>query len=220
MPIRMLLSNFRGQNPETENAGGSRSTAMSNAVTNQLNLGGIPISNTLSSSRANSNGARSGNLNEQFNIGGLGLNVGLASDQFGTGIGLNRNPGQAGLHIGALNLGVGRANTQTQTNAAATATGDDARSQSASDQRSRNFNLGLLNVQNTLSHSQSDAYSQNGQTSANAGANTATQQQTQQPNNYGQNQYYPPGINNNFSIYFFDMNMFLKIKSNKFEHFR
>lgn len=111
--------------------GGSQSAANSNALTNAINLGGIPITNTVSNAHASSSaGSHTGSLGEMFQLGGLGLNVGVANTNHGFGI--DRKPGEVGFHLGGLNLGFSnhggllggsQTATQTQSNAGATATG-------------------------------------------------------------------------------------------------
>lgn len=184
---------------QTINAGedgtNSRNLAVNNALSNTLNIGGIPITDKLSGGRANNNGARSGNLQNDFSIGGLGLSTGFDSKRIGTGIGVNREPGDIDFHIGALNFEfknngglLGARNTaanQAQSDAAATAAGKDSYTNAQTQTGSHNRNLGLLNVQSAYSKSQAEALSKDGPTSANAGGaglqqnvNTNSEEQT------------------------------------------
>lgn len=85
--------------------GASQSTANANALTNAINLGGIPITNTVSSAQASSSsGSHTGSLGETFHLGGLGLNAGLSNTN--QGFGVDRHPGELGIHLGGLNFGL------------------------------------------------------------------------------------------------------------------
>lgn len=224
MPIRMLLERFQENHSELNEiptgrqaAGGSESQAHSSALTNAVNVAGIPITNTVSGGHASSTGTgHAGNFQEQFNLGGYGLNVGLASDKVGTGIGINREPGQAGFHIGGFNLGFvnnggllgGNKNTQTESGATASAVGQGVQSSSQSNTQSNSHSHlgGLVNVQNTLSNSQAQAYAQNGATTANTGASSVSAQSTNVPitvQSPGQQQAHQlgPGISSLFSSF-------------------
>lgn len=194
MPIRMLFERFQEQLAEVpahgRQAAGSQSEAQSTALTNSVNIAGIPITNTVSGGHSSSTSSgQSGNFQEQFGLGGFGLNVGLESDKIGSGVSATGIPGHdLGLNIGGLHLGLtnnggglfGGQNTQTQSSATAAATGHGAQSSSQSNTQSNSFNGlgGLFNVQNTLSNSQAHAYSQDGKTSANSGANGLASAQT------------------------------------------
>lgn len=193
--------------------GNSQSTANSNALTNAINLGGIPITNTVSNAHASSSsGSHTGSLGEMFQLGGLGLNAGVSNTN--QGFGIDRRPGELGLHLGGLNFGLSnhggllggsQAATQTQSNAGATATGQGAMSSASSQTQSNSMNYGLLNLQNTVSSANSQATSLNGATSANAGSAASTQgiqtpaqvvpTRVDNANPSQQNQYYqrPPG---------------------------
>lgn len=216
MPIRMLFQHIQerrrlGYENDAQQVG-SQSQAQSNALTNSISVAGIPITNTVSGSRASStSGSRSGSLNEQFNLGGLGFNAGVDSQKIGTGIGINRTPGHLGFHLGALNVDLSNnggllgknQNTQTQTAATSMATGEGATSTSTSNTYSRGFDLGhLFGIQNTFSRSQAKSTSLNGQTSATAAANAAQQNaNTFQPYYQYEQQ---PGVRNLGNIQTFD----------------
>lgn len=189
MPLRMIFQRFQEHQAQVPAQGigrqatGSQSEAHSSALTNAVNIAGVPITNTVSGSHAASTSSgHSGNFQEHFGLGGFGLDVGLASDKIGSGVSANRVPGQQlGLHLGGLNLGLtnkgglfGSQNTQSQTGATAAATGQGAQSSSQSNTQSNSISGlgGLFNVQNTLSNSQAQAYSQDGIASANSGANS------------------------------------------------
>lgn len=109
MPIRKLFQEHRAQIPAHgigRQATGSQSEAQSSALTNSVDIAGIPITNTVSGSHATSTSSgHSDNFQEHFGLGGYGLDVGLASDKIGSGISATRVPGQElGLHIGGLYL--------------------------------------------------------------------------------------------------------------------
>lgn len=113
--------------------GGSQSSANSNALTNAINLAGIPISNTVSNAHASSSGgAHTGNLAENFQIGGIGFNADVSNKNHGFGI--DRKPGESlQIHLPGVNFGLSnhgglfggsQTTTQTQSNAGATASGN------------------------------------------------------------------------------------------------
>lgn len=164
---------------------GSQSQASGSAVTNAVNVAGIPITNSVSGAQSSStNGAHAGNFNEHFNLGGYGIDTGLSSDKVGTGIGINQKPGQYGFHVGGFNFGLSNQggllgnsqSTETHSSASASASGEGSQSASQSNTQSNNYQLGnLVNVQNTLSNSQAHSASQNGLTNANAEAGSASQ---------------------------------------------
>lgn len=188
--------------------GRSQSTANANALTNAVNLAGIPITNTVSGAHANKDGSHSGSLGEMFQLGGYGLDASISN--MNQGFGVNRKPGELGITLGGLNFGLSnhggllggsQTATQTQSTAGATATGEGATSSAASQTQSQSHNLGLLNVHNSVSSANSQATSLNGATSATAGSNAASQS-VQAPtvlvpsridnaNPSQQNQYYP-----------------------------
>lgn len=166
------------------NNAGSQNLAVNNALTNSVNVAGLPITNTFSGSRSNENGDRSRQVQHQLNVGGLGLTTGLNSENRGSGFGVNRQPGNAGFHLGPLSLqlmnnggllggnratGAGGA-SQVQTNADLLASGDGASTNAQTHSGAGGRSLGLLNLQNSFSNSQGIAQSQNGDTTANAGA--------------------------------------------------
>lgn len=192
MPIRMFLAHIREQHALADqdgielNQAGSHSEAQSKALTNSLTIGGVPVSNTISGAHSSStSGAHSGNVKEQFMVGGLGVTAGINSAEVGTGFGINRQPGGVGVHLGSLNFGLsnhggllggGMQNSQTQTVATSSASGAGATSSSQSNTKTNSFGLGpLINVQNTVSSSQAQSTSLQGSTSAVAGANSAAQ---------------------------------------------
>lgn len=211
MPIRMIFQRW----PEHQAHGigrratGSQSEAHSSALTNAFNIAGFPITNTVSGSHADSTSSgHSDQFQEHFGLGGYGLDVGLASDEIGSGISVNRVPGQQlGLHIGGLNLGLinkgglfGSQNTQIKTGSTAAATGRGAQSSSQSNTHSSSISGlgGLINVQNTLSNSQSQAYSQDGIAVANSGSNSLAATHTANVPNFvsppAQSNFQQPGI--------------------------
>lgn len=181
MPLRMLIAHLQHQRAEQDNDAnqvGSESEAQSNALTNAINVAGIPIKNTVSGTHTASTGAgHSGSFKEQFSIGNLGITAGLNSEQVGTGLGLNRKPGEIGLHLGALHVGFTNHadNKNTETIASSSATGGGAISTSQTDTHSNSYVVGhgAVNIQNTLSSSQAHSSSLTGTTSA--AANSATQ---------------------------------------------
>lgn len=208
MPIRMLIERIQerreiepGAESRQLNQVGAQSQAQSEALTNAINVVGIPITNSVSGSKTSStSGSQTGSLNEQFNLGGLGVNAGINSDKIGTGFGIDQTPGQLGLHLGGLNFGLSNngglfghgQNTQTQTSASSAATGQGATSTSSSSTQSNGFHLGhLFNIQNTLSNSQAQSTSLTGQTSATAAANAAAQNSNAAHLNQGYQR--PPG---------------------------
>lgn len=211
MPIQMIFQRFREHQAHGigRQATGSQSEAHSSALTNAFNIAGVPITNTVSGSHAASTSSgHSDKFQEHFGLGGYGLDVGLASDQIGSGISANRVPGQQlGLHIGGLNLGLtnkgglfGTQNTQAQTGATAAATGQGAQSSSQSNTHSNSISGlgGLINVQNTLSNSQAQAYSQDGIAAANSGSNSLAATHTANVPNFvsppAQSNFQQPGI--------------------------
>lgn len=107
-----------------------------------------------------------------------------------------------GLNLGLTNKGglFGSQNTQTQTGATAAATGQGAQSSSQSNTHSNSISGlgGLFNVQNTLSNSQAQAYSQDGIAAANSGANSLAAAQTANVPNIvsapAQSNFRQPGI--------------------------
>lgn len=181
-PTAATKFGLRPKSRSLSDRSGSQSEAVNNALTNTVNLAGIPITNKVTGSKVNNDGSYSGNLQNQFSIGGLGLNAGLNSNN--AGFGVNKQPGNVGLNLGPLSLafmnngglsggnsGSGAGN-QAQSNAGATATGEGSATNSQTQSGSHNVDLGLLNVQTTYSNSQAQAVSQNGATSANAGSAT------------------------------------------------
>lgn len=206
MPIRHLFERLqehreaRNQERQFIEEGGSVSHAQSNALTNAINVAGIPITNTVSGAHSSSSGGGgAGNINEQFNLGGYGVNAGIDSQGVGSGFGISKTPGQLGVHLGGLNFGLsnngglfgGSQSTQTQTSASSTASGQGATSTSNSNTQSHGYQLGnLFNIQNTLSQAQAQSQALNGQTSATAGANAASQ--TTNSNQYNQGYYGTP----------------------------
>lgn len=215
MPLRMLLAHLQQHRTEMNevqnndgrqlNQGASESVAHSNALTNAINVGGIPIMNTVSGTHtASTSSGHTGSVKEQFSIGNLGLIAGLNSEGIGTGFGVNRKPGEFGLHFGSLNFGVNNhasANSQTQTIAASSATGTGATSTSQTDAHTNSHILGnAVTVQNTVSSSHAHSSTLSGTTSAIAGAaSTATQNtQASNPIQYQEYQQQPgnpqPGI--------------------------
>lgn len=193
MPIRMLIARLqqhRSDNGRQLDQSGSESEAQSNALTNAINVVGIPIKNTVSGTHtASSSGGHTGSIKEQFSIGNLGIVAGINSEQVGTGFGVNRKPGEVGLHLGALNFGLSNQaadikNTQTQTIASSSATGAGATSTSQTDTHSNSYAIGgAVNVQNTISSSHAHSSSLTGSTSAVADATGSAIQNTQVPNN-------------------------------------
>lgn len=190
MPLRNFIERLRHMRTEMhpdllENDGnqvGSESVAHSNALTNAINLAGIPIKNTVSGSHTGSTDTGlTGSLTEQFSIGNLGLTAGLNSGQIGTGFGINRKPGEFGIHLGGLNFGLTSHASDVKDAQAITsssATGAGATSSSQTDTHSNNYVLGHghINVQNTVSSSHAHATSLTGTTSADVGsANSAPQ---------------------------------------------
>lgn len=185
MPLRMLIAQLQHQRAEQDNdanQAGSESEAQSNALTNAINVVGIPIKNTVSGTHtASTSAGHSGSFKEQFSIGNLGITAGLNSEQVGTGLGLNRKPGEIGLHLGALNFGFTNHagdNKNTETIASSSATGGGAISTSQTDTHSNSYVVGhgAVNIQNTVSSSQAHSTSLTGTTSAAAeAANSATQ---------------------------------------------
>lgn len=185
-PLRTFFERLRDEmNPELENnianlfkPVGSLSAAHNSAVTNEINLAGIPIKNTVSGAHtASTSTGLAGNLVEQFSIGNLGITAGLNSEQIGTGFGINRKPGELGLHLGGLNFGftnhAAEKNTETLTSASASGTG--ATSSSHTNTHSNSVIGNGINIQNTVSSSHSLSTSLTGTTSAGVGANSATQ---------------------------------------------
>lgn len=199
MPLRELIAHIQHHRTEMNeiqdnngrqvNEDGSESAAQSNALTNAINVGGIPITNTVSGTHtASTSTGHTGSFKEQFSIGQLGLTAGLNSQQFGTGFGIDRKPGEFALHLGALNFGLNNhagdtQNSQTQTIASSSATGAGATSTSQTDAHSNSYNLGnAVSVQNTVSSSQAHSSSLTGTTSADAEATSATSQNAQASN--------------------------------------
>lgn len=202
MPLRELIAHLqqnRAQMNEVQdnigrqvNEGGSESEAHTNSLTNAVNLGGVPITNTVTGTHGSSTaGGYTGNFKEQFSIGNLGLNAGVNSEEFGTGFGINRKPGEFSIHLGSLNFGLTNHagdNKNSQTAATSSATGAGAATSSETNTHSNTYGYGnAVSVQNTVSNSHSHASSLTGQTSANAGATSAaahnTQYQQYQPSN-------------------------------------
>lgn len=206
MPIRMLFERLQQHRAETNaihnndardfNLGGSESHAHSNALTNAINVAGIPIKNTVSGTHiASTDGGHTGSFKEQFSIGNLGITAGLNGEELGTGFGVTRKPGEFGVHLGALNLGVTNhandmKNTQTETVAASSATGAGSTSISESNTHSNGLAIGnAFNIQNTVSSSHAHSASLTGTTSAGVGA--AGSQNAQIPNIGSPNPSYP-----------------------------
>lgn len=163
----------------------SQSVAHSNSLTNAINLAGIPIKNTVSGGHtASTDTGLGGKLMEQFSIGNLGITAGLNSEGIGSGFGVNRKPGEFGIHLGGLNFGFTNhaANTDTQTITTSSATGEGATSSSQSNTHSNSYTAGNghINIQNTISSSHAHSSSLTGTTSAGVGgadssASSATQ---------------------------------------------
>lgn len=182
MPFRMFIERLRNQRTEMdpnlqENANyGSESIAHTNALTNAINLAGIPIKNTVSSAHtASTETGLAGVLSEQFSIGNLGITAGLNSHQVGTGFGINRKPGEFGIHLGGLNFGFTNHADHTKdtpTITSSSANGEGAHSMSESDTHSNNLVLGHgnINIQNTVSSSHAHSTSLTGTTSADVGS--------------------------------------------------
>lgn len=229
-PVRTFLERFENRAEPTSNHG-SQSEASGSAITNAVNVAGIPITNSVSGAQsASTNGAFAGDFNEHFNLGGFGLDTGLSSDKVGTGIGINQKPGQYGFHVGGFNFGLTNqgglfGNSQqaanTQSSASASASGAGSTSTSQSHTQSNNFNLGnLLNVQNTLSNSQAHSSSQHGSTNANAEGGSASQISNANSFPTSQNfnpQYQQPDFVNNFQNCL--TNPFSPANSNTHQHF-
>lgn len=197
MPIRMLIAHLQQHRAETNaikdnsgrqvNEGGSESDSQVHSLTNAINVGGIPITNTVSGGHAASTSSGlAGMFKEQFSIGSLGLNAGVNSEQFGTGFHVNRKPGEFNIQLGSLNFGLtNHANDKNpQTVATSSATGAGAMTLSETNTNSNTYGYGnVVNVQNTVSHSHAHSASLTGTTSANAGATSAAMQNAhyQQP---------------------------------------
>lgn len=206
MPLRMLIAHLQQHRAEMNevqdndgihaNEGSSESAAQSKEVTNAINVGGIPIKNTVSGTHTSStSNGHTGSFKEQFSIGNYGLVAGLNSEQIGTGFGINRKPGELALHLGALNFGLNNhaadiKNSQTDTVASSSATGTGAISTSQSNTHSNTYGLGnAVSVQNTVSSSQAHSSSLTGTTSAGAGAASTATQNSQTPNPIQYQQY-------------------------------
>lgn len=199
MPIRNLIAHIQQHKAEMNEingnsgrqltAGGSQSAAQSGAVTNAINVAGIPIVNSVSGTHTGSTSTgHTGSLKEQFSIGHLGLTAGLNSEQIGTGFGVDRKPGEFAVHLGGLNFGLTNhandvKNTQTQTVASSSATGAGATSISKTNAHSNNYALGgIVSGQNTISGSKAHSSSLTGTTSANAAATSTATQNSRTPN--------------------------------------
>lgn len=206
MPIRMLIAHLQQHRAEMKaiqdninngrqvNEGGSESDSQIHSLTNAINVGGVPITNTVSGTHtASTSGGHAGSFKEEFSIGNLGLNAGVNSEQFGTGFGVNTKPGEFSIHLGSLNFGLTNqalANKNQQTAATSSATGAGAATSSETNTNSNTVGYGnAVSVQNTVSHSHAHSSSLTGTTSANAGATSAAmqnaqyQQYHQQPSN-------------------------------------
>lgn len=173
------------------NESGSESESQVHSLTNAINVVGVPITNTVSGAHtASTSGGHAGNFKEQFSIGNLGLVAGVNSEEFGTGFGINRKPGELSIHLGSLNFGLtnqASANKNPQTVATSSATGAGAATLSETNTHSNTYGYGnAVSVQNTVSSSHAHSSSLTGTTSADAGATSATTQNAQyqqQPSN-------------------------------------
>lgn len=201
MPIRELIAHLQQHRAEMNevqdntgrqvNEGASESESQVHSLTNAINVGGVPITNSVSGAHsASTSSGHTGNFKEQFSIGNLGLTAGVNSEHFGTGFGINRKPGEFGIHLGSLNFGLtnqANANKNPQTVATSSATGAGAATLSETNTNSNTYGYGnAVSVQNTVSHSHAHSSSLTGTTSANAGATSATMQNAQyqqQPSN-------------------------------------
>lgn len=170
-------------------ADGIDNTVNSKSLSSSVNLVGIPITNTMSSTRTTSNidGGTTGSISDHFGIGKVGLTSTFSKDKIGSGLGVTRDPhGGLDVHIGAFNFDFSKNNgQQVATSAQATsetqaqATGLKAESDTQSESSSKGINLGLIGLTSSRTKTTSHASAIDGTASTGVASNAnIVQEQT------------------------------------------
>ncbi|XP_037938627.1 uncharacterized protein LOC119671876 isoform X2 [Teleopsis dalmanni] len=168
--------------------GGTTSVARSNAISRELNIGGIDVGGTLTRSQTKTNGAVSNALGYDFNIGNLGIGSSISRDNLKNGFGLHRNSdGTVGLGLGLLDVDLTRnaqQKNQPLSQAQVNVQGRNAKTRANSNTQSNTQQYGNIGVTDTISRSNAFGSTRFGQTSANLGNPGGSPIYTGAPNFY------------------------------------
>ncbi|XP_011293542.2 uncharacterized transmembrane protein DDB_G0289901 [Musca domestica] len=151
--------------------GGVTSVSKSNAVSREVELGGLNIGSTVTRSQTKTNGAVSKAVSRDVNIGGLNLGSTVSNGKPTFGLQRTADGGVA-LGLGRLTLDVSRNNqpdNNAYTQAQAQAQGLNARAKANSNSKTNTQQYGRAEVTNTFSHSNAVSRTKQGQTSASTG---------------------------------------------------
>ncbi|XP_075158186.1 uncharacterized protein LOC142231464 [Haematobia irritans] len=154
--------------------GGVTTVSKSNAVSREIELGGLPIGSTLTRSQTRTNGAVSKAVSHDLNVGQYSLGTTLNRGQ--SSFGLQRAAdGGVQFGLGALSFDLSRNNQPdagAYTQAQAQAQGLNAKARANSNSRTNTQQYGNVGVTNTFSKSNAVSRTKQGQTSASTGGFT------------------------------------------------
>ncbi|XP_013115702.2 pneumococcal serine-rich repeat protein [Stomoxys calcitrans] len=151
--------------------GGVTSVSRSNAVSRELELGGLPIGSTLTRSQTRTNGAVSKAVSHDLNVGKYSLGTTVSNTNNGFGLQRSADGGLA-FGLGGLSFDLSRNNQPSSgalTQAQAQAQGLNARARANSNSRTNTQQYGNVGVTNTFSKSNAVSRTKQGQTSASTG---------------------------------------------------